>query len=186
MPFGSGARHLLREAAIWTLVLGTGFAGVYYYDSMHGYFADTVRSAADAYYAPRPDQKNTSSGFERSVTLKAGQNGHFFARAEINGRPVAVLVDTGASSILLSHEDARSIGAEPSSSDYTIQTRTANGIGRAAPVQLDQVRIGDIEVRNVRGIIAEPGALHVTLLGMDFIGRLGRFEMRGKELLLVE
>lgn len=186
MPFGSGARHMLRESAIWLCVLGAGFAGVYYFDHLRSFFRDTARYAAEAYYAPRPVQKDTSSGFERSVTLTAGRNGHFFARAEINGRQVAVLVDTGASSVMLSHDDARSIGVEPRASDYTLKTRTANGMGRAAPVRLDSVRIGDIEVRDVRGIVAEPGALHVTLLGMDFIGRLGRFEMRGKELLLVE
>lgn len=186
MPFGSGTRHLLRESAIWVCVLGAGFAGVYYFDTMRGFFRETARSAVESHYAPRPTQKSTSSGFERSVTLTAGNNGHFFARAEINGRQVAVLVDTGASAVMLSHDDARSIGVDPGPSDYTIQTRTANGVGRAAPVQLDAIRIGDIEVRNVRGIVAEPGALHVTLLGMDFIGKLGRFEMRGGELLLVE
>lgn len=186
MPFGSGPRHLLREAVIWTGVLAAGFTGVYYFDEMRGFFAESIRTAMESFHAPRPVQENTSAGFERSVTLTAGRDGHFFARAEINGRSVAVLVDTGASAVLLSHDDASAIGLEPHASDYTIETRTANGTGRAAPVQLDYVRIGDIEVRNLRGIVAEPGALHVTLLGMDFIGRLGRFEMRGRELLLVE
>lgn len=186
MPFGTGTRHLLREFLIWTAVLGAGFAGVYHFESLRAFFADRTREAVETYGAPRPAQKSASSGFERSVTLTAGRNGHFYARAEINGRPVAVLVDTGASSVLLSHDDASSVGVEPHPSDYTIRTRTANGTGRAAPVQIDHVRIGDIEVRDVRGIVAEPGALDVTLLGMDFIGRLGRFELRGRELLLVE
>ena len=74
----------------------------------------------------------------------------------------------------------------PRESDYTIRTRTANGMGRAAPVALDSIRIDSVEVRNVRGVVAEPGALHVTLLGMEFIKRLSRFELRGEELILVE
>lgn len=126
MPFGSGTRHLLRESAIWLCVLGAGFAGVYYFDAMRSFFRAMVQSAADTYNAPRPAQENTSSGFERSVTLKAGQNGHFFARAEINGRQVPVLVDTGASAVMLSHDDARTIGVAPHPSGYTIEK-----IGRA-------------------------------------------------------
>ena len=65
-------------------------------------------------------------------------------------------------------------------------TRTANGTGRVGPVTLDSVTIGDVEITRLNGLVAEPGKLHVTLLGMEFIRRLERFELRGRELLLVE
>lgn len=186
MPFGTGVRHLVREIVVWAFVLGAGFAGVYYFDEMRATFAQTTQAAVETFEESRSRQQDTSSGFERSVTLKANRNGHFYARADINGRSIAVLVDTGATGVSLSYDDAREIGITPHESDYTILTRTANGIGRAAPVTLDHVRIDSVEVRNVRGMIAEPGALHVTLLGMEFIRRLSRFELRGRELILVE
>jgi aspartyl protease family protein len=186
VPFGTGVRHLVREIVVWAFVLGAGLAGVYYFDEMRATFAHTMQAAVDTVASPESRQEDTSSGFERSVTLKANRNGHFYARANINGRSVAVLVDTGATGVFLSYDDAREIGITPNKSEYTIRTRTANGIGRAAPVTLDHVRIDSVEVCNVRGVIAEPGALHVTLLGMEFIRGLSRFELRGQELVLVE
>ncbi len=186
MAFGTGIGHLVRETAIWASVLGAGFAGVFYFNELRDFFADTSQTVAAAYEQSGTAQENSSAGFERSVTLKAGRNGHFFARAHVNGRPIAVMVDTGATGIALTYEDARRIGILVNESDYSLTTRTANGIARAAPVKLDRVRIGDVEVDNLNGSIAEEGKLHITLLGMEFIRRLERFELRGRELVLVQ
>ena len=186
MALGAGVRHLVRETAVWVCVLVTGFAGVYYFDDMRALFAGATETVAEAYDQSGSDQEDSSAGFERSVTLKAGRNGHFFARAHINGRPIAVMVDTGATGIALTYEDARRIGILVGAGDYSLRTRTANGIARAAPVTLDRVRIGEVEVNNLHGSIAEQGKLHITLLGMEFIRRLQRFELRGRELVLVQ
>lgn len=191
MAYSSGIKHLVREAALWTAVAGLGFAGVYFFDDMRGF---AMRTMATAVSNPDVRVKDsavetspaTTSGFERSVTLTASRNGHFFARAFINGRPIAVMVDTGATQIALTYEDAERLGLRPHSSDYTRSTRTANGISRMAPVELGSVRIGDVEVSDLQGLIAEEGKLHITLLGMEFIRRLERFELRGRELVLVE
>jgi aspartyl protease family protein len=96
------------------------------------------------------------------------------------------MVDTGATRIALTFEDAERLGLRPHSSDFTLTTQTANGTARAAPVTLDSVRIGDVEVSNLRGSISPQGKMHVTLLGMEFIRKLERFEMRGRKLILVE
>ena len=120
------------------------------------------------------------------MTLKASRGGHFFARAFINGQPIAVMVDTGATRIAMTYEDAERLGLRPHSSDYTMTSRTANGMARMAPIELDSVRIGDVEVSNLRGSISEKGKRHITLLGMEFIRKLERFELRGQELVLVE
>lgn len=190
MTYSSGVKHIFREAALWVVVAAVGFAGVYYFDDLRGL---TTRTIATAVSSPGTDtnepvqvKRQRTSGFERSVTLKANRNGHFFARAYINGRPIAVMVDTGATKIALTYKDAERLGLRPSPSDYTLTTRTANGIARAAPVELDDVRIGDVEVSNLRGSVAERGKQHITLLGMEFIRKLERFEMRGRELILVE
>ena len=175
---------------MWVAVAAFGFTGVYYFDDLRGFAAQTISTAVSnpetAMNDPVAKPRKRTSGFERSVTLKASSNGHFFARAYINGRPIAVMVDTGATRIALTYEDAERLGLRPHDSDYTQTTRTANGIARAAPATLDRVRIGDVEVSNLRGSIAEPGKQHITLLGMEFIRKLERFELRGRELVLVE
>lgn len=180
----------MREAVLWAAVAAIGFAGVYFFDDVRGLAARTMATAMpDGETALRDhaaEPRGSTSGFERSVTIKASGNGHFVARAYVNGRPIAVMVDTGATQIALTYEDAEELGLRPHPSDYTQMTRTANGFGRMAPVELDSVRIGDVEVRNLRGSIAEKGMLHVTLLGMEFIRKLERFELRGRELVLVE
>ena len=190
MAYSSGVKYFVREAALWLAVAAFGFAGVYFFDDLRGFAAQTIATAVsnpDMNSDEQPQVKRQStSGFQRSVTLTASRNGHFITRAYINGRPIAVMVDTGATQIALTYEDAERLGLRPHSSDYTQTTRTANGIGRAAPIDLDSVRIGDVEVSNLRGSIGEPGKQHITLLGMEFIRKLERFEMRGRELVLVE
>lgn len=120
------------------------------------------------------------------VELSANNYGHYEARLEVNGRGIDAMVDTGATLVALSHKDARRAGIIVSAKDYTHRVRTANGIARVAPVTLTRVRLGDITVRNVRGIVSEPGAMNGTLLGMSFLSRLSRFEIRNGRLILQE
>jgi aspartyl protease family protein len=120
------------------------------------------------------------------VELSIGANGHYFATAEMNGRPVEVMVDTGASMVALTAEDARKAGIFVRDSDYTQRVATANGIARMAPVTLDSISIGAITVRNVPAAVGEPGSLGTTLLGMTFLGRLQRVDMRQGRLVLYE
>ena len=120
------------------------------------------------------------------MELRAGAYGHTHAGAEINGRPVNVMVDTGASMVALTYEDARAVGLYVRDSDFTHRVSTANGYGRVAPVTIDRVSIGDITVRNVPGAVMEPGKLGTTLLGMSFLGRLQRVDMRSGMLVLQE
>lgn len=122
----------------------------------------------------------------RTVELRANFQGHYYTTAEIDGRSVNVLVDTGATAVALTFEDARTIGLSLRDSDFTMRVSTANGYGRVAPVTLDRVSIGDITVRNVRGAVMEPGKLGTTLLGMSFLGRLQRVDIRAGTLVLHE
>ncbi len=120
------------------------------------------------------------------VELAANNHGHYQARVEVNGRSIDAMVDTGATVVVMSHRDARRAGIMVAPSDYTGRARTANGIARVAPVMLARVRLGDIVVRNVRGLISEPGKLDGTLLGMSFLSKLSRFEIRSGRLILQE
>lgn len=192
MAYNSGVKTLLREAVSWGAVIVVGFGFVYYFDDLRG-FATRMISTVAEHPSVNPsvsvsvqDPVSNEDGFERSVTLKAGRNGHFYTRANVNGRDIAVLVDTGATTVALTYEDADRLGLRPRDSDFTHSVGTANGTGLAATVALDSIRIGDVEVRNVRGMVLEPGKLGVTLLGMEFIRKLERFELSGDELVLVE
>jgi aspartyl protease family protein len=97
-----------------------------------------------------------------------------------------VLVDSGASLVVLSHEDAERAGLRPRAQDYTQRVSTANGLTRVAPMLLDRVSIGDISIDNVEAAIGEPGKLGQSLLGMTFLGRLQRVDMRAGVLFLQE
>jgi aspartyl protease family protein len=121
-----------------------------------------------------------------AVTLPAGKYGHFEADAEINGRDIGVMVDTGASLVALTYDDAERAGIYVHPSDFTHRAQTANGIARVAPVTISRIRIGDITVRDVPAVVSERGASERTLLGMSFLGRLSRVEMRGSTLVLEE
>jgi aspartyl protease family protein len=109
--------------------------------------------------------------------LKAGHGGHFVTSAEINGNSITVLVDTGATAVALSFEDARQAGLRPGSLDYTVPVSTANGVARAARVRIGQIAIDGIEVEDVDGLVMPEGALTGTLLGMSFLSRLDSFKV---------
>src|SRR6266581_4798944 len=88
-----------------------------------------------------------------SVTFAADASGHFLVEPTINGTRVRMLVDTGASRVVLTPEDARRLGIRPSPGDFTYKTVTANGTVLVAPVLLREVAIGEISVRNVEAVV---------------------------------
>lgn len=121
-----------------------------------------------------------------SVQLRAAENGHFVTSAIINGSSVKMLVDTGASTVALRHEDARKAGFRPDDLDFDIPVSTANGIVNAARVRIDRIEIGGILVEDLDGIVLPKGALAGSLLGMSFLSRLHSFEVRNGVLHLRE
>lgn len=123
---------------------------------------------------------------DRTMQIKAGSDGHYHADADVNGRSIQVMVDTGASIVALTFEDAERAGIFVRPSDFTHRVSTANGISKVAPVTLDRVQIGEITVRDVRAAVIEAGKLKTTLLGMSFLGRLSRTEMSRGVLILTE
>ena len=106
--------------------------------------------------------------------------------AQVNGRTIEVMVDTGASIVALTWEDAERAGIYVRPSEFTHRVNTANGTARVAPVTIEAISIGGITVRDVRAAVSEPGKLSGTLLGMTFLGRLSRAELRRGTLILEE
>jgi len=116
--------------------------------------------------------------------LKAVNNGHFVTSADINNRAVEVLVDTGASVVALSYEDAERVGLKPKNLTFDVGVSTANGVAKAARVMLREVEIDNVRVDNVEGLVLPKGAMRGTLLGMSFLSRLKSFSVEDGRLIL--
>jgi aspartyl protease family protein len=110
--------------------------------------------------------------------------GSFSIGAQINGARIPMALDTGASSVVLTQEAAKAAGLPLEMLAYTVNVDTANGRARAAPVTLQTLAVGSIIERSVPALIAQPGQLHTSLLGMSFLNRLESWEVRGDQLLM--
>ncbi len=112
----------------------------------------------------------------QAVRIRKRRDGHFVASGRVNGAVMNLLVDTGASAVMLTSTDANAAGINPSALSYNIAIQTANGSAYAAAVRLDTIEIGSIVMRDVDALVAKPGALRESLLGMSFLQRLRSFE----------
>ena len=126
----------------------------------------------------------TNEDGRKTVTLVRAPNGHFEADMRANGASVRFLVDTGASSIVLSFDDAQQAGIEVGSLNYSVRTQTANGTGRSARARLNTLELGHIQRRNVPVLVAERGKLDQSLLGQLFLESLTAYQKRGDRLTL--
>ena len=118
------------------------------------------------------------------LTVSADLAGHFVLHPFVDGRRVRMLVDTGASVVALSHQDAQAAGIRVRPEHFTRRLATANGVVEAAPVRIAEIRLGDLVVRNVDAVVLPDGRLATSLLGMSFLRRLGGFEITRGQLTL--
>jgi aspartyl protease family protein len=125
---------------------------------------------------------STTSSNSRSLVVQAS-NGHFAVDARVDGRRIPFMIDTGASQITIRESDASRLGFHPKERDYTIRLNTANGVGRAAQVDLHMVEVGDILVRDVPALVVPDNVLNVNLLGMTFLSRVRWSHDRGRLIL---
>jgi len=170
--------ELLRAAVFWSAFAALLFAGYSFRLQLQA-----IGEHALAELIPGvPMIAQASSG--RSVEVVRPREGDFTIRAEINGARVAMLVDTGASSVVLSAEAAKAAGLPVEMLKYDVPIETASGRSRAASVVLDRVAIGGILERKVPALVSSPGDLKTSLLGMSFLKRLESFEIHGERLVL--
>lgn len=192
MAISSGMRYALNEAASWLCAASIMIGGVVYFDELKSGVSHALGMTFDGGAdngSQRPGGARSQAAQQSTsgtVEIRAGSNGHFHTPVTINGRSVDVMIDTGASLVALTYEDAERAGIFVKPSDFTHRVSTANGHARIAPVTLDMIQIGDITVRNVKAAVSERGRLDVTLLGMTFLGRLSRTEIRKGTLVLQE
>lgn len=139
---------------------------------------------ARAASAVAPARTPASGGGLGVVELPPGPGGHYFADVEIEGARLHMLVDTGATVIALSGDDADKLGLRPAPSDFNVPVSTANGVNHAARSRLREVRIGSITLSGVEALIMPRAAGTQSLLGMSFLKRLSSFGYDSQRLVL--
>jgi aspartyl protease family protein len=117
------------------------------------------------------------------ASIAKASDGQFWADAQVNGQAVHFLVDTGATSVALTSEDARKLGINPESLTYDLAIATANGQARGARVKLGTVSVGRVQVYDVDAIVIDKG-LATSLLGMSYLSRLSKVETTPQAMVL--
>lgn len=115
------------------------------------------------------------SGATASKAILKSPDGHFWADGEVNGRSVKFLVDTGATAVALTPQDAMKLGVDPAQLHYSYRVVTAGGQIRAASIRLSSITVAGARLDDVEALVIEKG-LDTSLLGMTYLGRLSRFE----------
>jgi aspartyl protease family protein len=166
--------HAITAALLWAAVAVLLVVGYSYRFELH--------EVADRVVAELVPGHVISHG--RTVAIARTIDGDFSITARINGAPVAMVLDTGATSVVLTRDDAKAAGLPIEVLDYTVNIDTANGRTRAAPVTLDRIAIGSLVEHSVDALVAQPGQLKTSLLGMSFLNRLQSWQVSGDRLML--
>jgi len=174
--FRERVSQALKMVAIWiaiALALAVGYT-----------YRFELREVADRVMAEFvPGHAATVRG-GRAVEIARGQSGNFLVNTQVNGARLPMIFDTGASSVVLTHDAAKAAGLPLEVLNYSVNVDTANGRTRAAPVTLQSIAVGGIVEREIAALIAQPGQLRTSLLGMSFLNRLQGWEVRGDRLVL--
>lgn len=133
--------------------------------------------------APRVPASSATQSLDK-VEIAPDAAGNYLTDIDIDGRTIHVIVDTGATYLSLTSEDADSLGINLAPADFRYRTMTANGVGTAAKVHLNAMRIANIEIDDVDALVMQPGALGRSLLGMSALSRLGGVHISDRRLIL--
>jgi aspartyl protease family protein len=120
----------------------------------------------------------------RAVQISRGQGGEFALQAKINGVAAPMVIDTGATSVVLTYETAKAAGLPLELLEYDVDLETAGGHTKAARLTLDRLAIGKLVERSVPALVVPHGQMKTNLLGMSFLDRLESWEVRADSLML--
>lgn len=166
----------IRQALFWVLI---ALALVVTYT-----YRDELKSIANRMTGELIPGLALSSDSGRTVSVNRGLGGHFQLKAEVEGETIDLIVDTGASDVVLTSEDAANIGIDLASLSFIAPVDTANGRSFVARVVLESIIVGPIVITDVRAAVAQPGNLSRSLLGNSFLDRLSSYEFSGSRLVL--
>lgn len=178
---GSGIplNHMVRNIAIWAVII-LGLVTGYQYQYELGNIANRVTAGLI------PGNAISGSNTDGTEIVSIGQsaNGHYEVNALVNDQRVKFMIDTGASTIVLTQADAAKAGIDISTLSYTIPVSTANGRTMAALVRLQEIKIGNITRQNLRALVAQEGQLEGSLLGMNFMNSLSGYTVQRDQLIM--
>ena len=170
-----GGAETARHSVLWLCMVTVG---IFAYSSKAELAALYHRAHGEIYPSVALSKAQGEAEFRRTW------DGHYRVEAHINGVKNRLLIDTGASMVLLPYEEIGQLGIDPEKLDYRTPVTTANGKSTVAPIILDSIRIGPIEVFDVPAAVAHPGRLKMGLLGMSFLDQLEETSFRGDKLIL--
>ncbi|WP_439272430.1 retropepsin-like aspartic protease family protein [Pseudochrobactrum sp. HB0163] len=178
---GIALSHAMRNIAIWAVII-LGLITGYQYQ----YELANIASRITAGLIPATAISGNNADGTQTVSIGQSANGHFEVNALVNDQRVHFLVDTGASAIVLSQQDAEKAGVDTTSLSYTIPVSTANGRTMAAAVRLQEIKIGNITRHNMRALVAQQGLLTGSLLGMNFMNSLSSYTVQRDRLIMTD
>jgi aspartyl protease family protein len=168
------AGHAVRDLMTWALVALLLVAGYSYREEIFSLGHRVVGELLPPGSVLRSAEVQVDG--ERSVRIRRRPDGHFIAKTEVNGVSLTMLIDTGASTVVLKPIDAQRLGIDVDKLKYTVPVQTANGTTYAAHVRLRSLSLGPISLKDVEALVAKPGTLRENLLGMSFLSRLRSYE----------
>ena len=115
-----------------------------------------------------------------SVMIRRNADGNFVALGSINAVEATLLIDTGATAVMLKPSDAEKAGIDVQSLSFTTPVQTANGTVYAAPVRVRSISIGLLKLEDIEALVAKPGSLNENLLGQSFLRRLSSYDLKGE------
>ncbi len=171
----SDIARVASSVAVWAALL-VALTGVYAYRYEAADFFGRV--AAEL----MPSEPQVGQGGE--VIVNRRLSGEFSIVARVDGTRITFLFDTGASMVVLTASDARRAGIDTRGLAFDVPVATANGSALAAEIRLNQIAVGPIVMRGVWALVAKPGALEESLLGMSFLERLKSYTVERGRLIL--
>lgn len=119
-----------------------------------------------------------------TIMIVRDNSGHFSIDAKVNGKSQSFMLDTGASSVVLTYDTAHALGIDPAELAFIIPVKTANGRSMVAPTRLSTLEIGALRINDIRAMVAPEGALETNLLGMNALDKLKGWRIEGDRLIM--
>ena len=167
-------RDSLRDALIWTAIVAVLWVGYVFKDDAKELGLRMVSSIA-------PSVPMASANGD--LTISQSSDGSYYISGAVNGQPVTFLVDTGASDVVLTQEDARRAGIDVGALTYSRASSTANGIGRDSPVTVSSLEVSGVRLLEFP-VVVNKAPMPNSLLGMSYLRRLKSFRFDHNRLIL--
>jgi aspartyl protease family protein len=174
MPF----QQVVKYAGAWVLIIGALLVTYSYRNNLKEIFNHVYANIVPGAVIKGAD--------ENTLSIIANQSGHFFVNATVNGVDMKFMIDTGATNVALTRNDARSLGIDLDSLSYANKVSTANGVVWFASVTLDHIQIGNIKIQNVNAAVGRDDGLDTSLLGMSFLNKLKSYQVQNDTLTMTE